>query len=96
MQPAHKPIVVVPARNEEDRLPAMLAALMRQTVLASLPDPLDVVVVLNNTDDQSEALAEQAVAAEPQLRLAIVNVQFPPRAGSCRICSQAGHGHRQW
>ncbi len=72
------PIVAIPARNEESLLPSLLAALSRQTVLAALPEPLDIIVVLNNTDDASGMVARQAVRGLSRLRLTVLDVHFPP------------------
>ena len=72
------PIVAIPARNEESLLPRLLEALSRQTVLADLPQPLDIIVVLNNTDDQSGMVARQAVRGASKLRLTVLDVLFPP------------------
>jgi GT2 family glycosyltransferase len=75
--PAGLPIVVIPARNEEALLPRLLSALSRQTVLATLPKPLDVVLVLNNTDDRSGEAATLAAVRLPCISLTLENVHFP-------------------
>jgi hypothetical protein len=67
----------VPARDEEARLPRLLAALARQTVHRRLGAPLDVVIVVNNTTDGSVAVAEAVAAVHPQLRLAVAEVAYP-------------------
>ncbi|WP_370194596.1 MULTISPECIES: glycosyltransferase family 2 protein [Aurantimonas] len=72
----YRPIVAVPARNEEERLPALLRALAEQSWLAGTGRQLDVVIVLNNTDDRSRAAAE-AAAAGTMLRLHLVECLFP-------------------
>jgi GT2 family glycosyltransferase len=76
--PAGLPIVAIPARNEEALLPRLMGALSRQTVLASFPKPLDVVIVLNNTDDRSSEAATWAAARLPRLCLTLKDVHFPP------------------
>lgn len=70
------PVVVVPARNEEALLPKLLRALSRQTILTRLREPLEIVVVLNNTDDGSGLAARHAVSGSRQLRLTMVEVHF--------------------
>ncbi|MEF2552652.1 glycosyltransferase [Aurantimonas sp. A2-1-M11] len=72
----HLPIVAVPARNEEERLPALLRSLADQSWIARCGQFLDVVLVLNNTDDRSRAAAE-AAAAGTRLRLHVVECLFP-------------------
>ncbi|RST87720.1 glycosyltransferase [Aquibium carbonis] len=79
------PVVVVPARNEEALLPKLLRALSRQTILTRFREPLEIVVVLNNTDDGSGLAARHAVAGLPQLRLTMVDVHFP--AGQAHVGS---------
>lgn len=81
------PIVVVPARNEEALLPKLLRALARQTILTRLDEPLEIVVVLNNTDDGSGPIAGRTVAGLPRLRLTLLDVRFRPEqahVGSAR------------
>ncbi len=83
-----RPVIAVPARNEEARLPRLISALSRQTVLACLSAPLPVILALNNTTDRSRAVAREAVKqAGDALRLIIVEARFAtPRAhaGSAR------------
>ena len=79
------PIVAVPVKNEERRLPALLAALAHQAGAGQRPLP--VVVVLNNCSDGSLAAARAASLAWPALRIEAVAVDFPPAAahvGSAR------------
>ena len=61
------PVVVIPARNEEALLPRLLGALSRQTVLARQSEPLEVVIVLNNSDDRSLQAATAAVGQMPRI-----------------------------
>lgn len=72
------PVVAIPARDEEALLPRLIAALGRQTVLARLTSPLEVIVVLNNTADGSRRAAEAAAELAPRLRLTIEDVVYPP------------------
>lgn len=80
-----RPLVVcVPARNEARRLPVLLDALARQSVSA----PVNVALCVNNTADDSVAMAEAAAArADGRLRLRIAQRDFPAHlahAGSAR------------
>lgn len=75
----HHPVVAVPARNEVERLPALLEALARQTWLKRHGRRLDVVVVLNNCDDGSVEVAATARSLYPALRLEVIDVELPPR-----------------
>lgn len=72
------PIVVIPARNEEALLPSLLEALTRQTILTRLFDQLEIVIVLNNTDDRSAHVANLALAGMSQIRLTVLDVHLPP------------------
>lgn len=75
---ARQPVVVVPARNEEALLPRLLEALSRQTLLRRLPKPLDVVILLNNTDDRSSEIVTSVAARMPGIRLTVSDVRLPP------------------
>lgn len=80
------PVVTVPARNEEERLPRLLSALNQQTILSGL-GAVEVVIVLNNTQDGSMRVLERAAGCCPRLRLDVVDVTFPPglaHVGSAR------------
>ena len=68
-----KPIVAVPARNEKQRLPALLGSLAEQTGLA---EPLTVIIVLNNSTDGSPAVITDATRRWPQLKITFVDVTF--------------------
>ena len=50
--------VIIPARDEEDNLPALLASLARQD-----PRPAEVIVVDDNSTDQTAAVARRCGAA---------------------------------
>lgn len=94
------PVIAVPARNEEKRLPLLLAALARQT----WPKRLPVVIVLNNCTDGSLVAVTAAAAAFPQLAVEILDVTFAPaeaHVGSARrlaldtalaLCPDPGSG----
>lgn len=71
----HRPIVAIPARNEEERLPQLLHALAHQKGISrgiSLP----VVVILNNCTDRSAAVAAAEAARSPLLAIDIIEVEF--------------------
>ena len=70
------PIVAVPARNEAQRLPSLIAALGQQTWLAERSRRLRVVIVLNNCDDASAAVVSAAAAFYPGLLLNIIETKF--------------------
>lgn len=76
--------VCVPARNEADRLPVLLDALAAQ----DWPNPVPVVVGINNTTDDSLAGIEAArLRHAARLDLHVVQADFPPElahAGSAR------------
>ena len=71
-----RPVVAIPAKNEEALLPRQIAALGRQTVLDHLPGPLEVIIVLNNTTDRSFIAAQAAAVLAPRLRLTIEDVSY--------------------
>ncbi len=77
-------VVCVPARDEAERLPRLIAALASQ----DWPSPLPVVVALNNTTDASrEVLDGLSSRRHDQLVLHIDEAVFPPElahAGSAR------------
>jgi hypothetical protein len=82
-----EPIVCVPAKNEADRLPCLMQALHRQTWLNAYKKPLRTVLILNNCNDESYAVATRVARALPRLALHIVEVKFPPsnaHVGSAR------------
>lgn len=82
-----EPIVCVPAKNEAERLPCLMQALHRQTWLNAYKKPLRTVLVLNNCNDESYAVATRVAQGLPRLALHIVEVKFPPpnaHVGSAR------------
>ncbi|MFD1704638.1 glycosyltransferase [Methylopila henanensis] len=67
----------MPARDEAERLPRLLAALASQ----DWPGPLPVVVALNNTSDGSRAIVERFAAEhDGALTLHLDEQTFPPGA----------------
>jgi glycosyltransferase involved in cell wall biosynthesis len=81
------PIIAIPARNEEDRLPALLRSLRDQTWFAVRGRRLNVVVVLNNCDDTSAKVAIREAAFHPNLFLDLIKIDFPAQeahVGSAR------------
>lgn len=78
MQPLDRirtPVIAVPARNEARMLPRIVASLAAQDWLDG-GRQLDVVVVLNNCNDTSRAVLEQAVRCHPGLVLHLLDVQL--------------------
>ena len=70
------PIVAVPAKNEAERLPALLNALARQTWIERHERPLRVVLALNNCSDGSASVARAFEGTESRLSLTIEEVVF--------------------
>lgn len=85
---AWTPAVAVPARNEAERIPALLRSLADQSWLDGAPGRrLPVCLVLNNTTDDSLAVAQHCAAGHPQLDVQLATVVFPParaHVGSAR------------
>ena len=72
-------VVCVPARDEAERLPALIASLGAQTGFT--PDaPLGLVIVANGCTDETAAVARTAAAAHPGLSLHLVEATLPPDA----------------
>lgn len=69
------PVVAVPARNEAERLPALLQSLAQQTWLRQ-GRQLTVVIVLNNCADASAAVLHEAGRRHPDLDVVGVDVAF--------------------
>jgi hypothetical protein len=102
MKTSDFPVVAVPARNEEKRLPRLLSALARQSYAAR--HRLPVVIVLNNCTDDSWAATAAAASSHPELAVEVIDVSFPPaeaHVGSARrlaldtalsICPSVDHG----
>ncbi len=70
------PVVAIPARNEAERLPALMRGLARQSWLRH-GRRLPVVVVLNNCTDTSAAVLREAAAADAALDVVAMDVVFP-------------------
>lgn len=79
--------VCIPARDEEDRLPRLLAALASQSVGGLVP----VAICLNNCmDGSAAAVAEAALRHAGRLMIAVDELTFPPErahAGSARAAA---------
>ncbi|WP_160000039.1 glycosyltransferase family 2 protein [Roseomonas sp. 18066] len=81
-------VVCVPARDERAMMPRLLACLAAQR---GAP-PFGVLLLANNCRDGTAAAARQAAAALPDLRLRILEQEFPPglaHAGSARRAAMA-------
>ncbi|KQT53131.1 hypothetical protein ASG43_19315 [Aureimonas sp. Leaf454] len=70
-----RPVVAVPARDEEQRLPLLLSALDGQSWCRA-GDRLDVVVVLNNGEDDTRGVVERGLARWRNLAIDLVEVRF--------------------
>lgn len=80
------PVVAVPARNEAERIPALVEALGRQSWLRH-GRRLPVVVVLNNCTDRSAEALATAAARHDALDITALDVGFSPvdaHVGSAR------------
>ncbi|MBD0415269.1 glycosyltransferase [Oryzicola mucosus] len=78
MSASFVPVVAIPAKNEQVLLPRLIAALARQTALSKLHHPLQVVLVINNSDDGSLATALEAARRHTAtLQLTIRCLDFP-------------------
>lgn len=80
--PALRAIVVLPARNEASHLPASLAALAAQVDADGTPldgSLFEVLLLANNCDDASAAVARRFAATQPGLRLHVVEASLPPQ-----------------
>ncbi|MEN3794840.1 glycosyltransferase [Fulvimarina sp. MAC3] len=71
-----QPVVAVPAKDEEERIPRLIRALSSQTWLAAEDRSLDIVIVLNNTADRSRNAIEDA-ALGTRLRVHLVDLKLP-------------------
>ncbi|SNR85007.1 glycosyltransferase [Hymenobacter mucosus] len=73
-------IVVIPAKDEAENLPATLAALAAQTTLEGQPLPVgfyEVLVLANNCTDNTAAVVRQAAIRWPQLAIHVGEVRLP-------------------
>lgn len=69
------PVVAIPARNEEERLPRLIEALSRQSWTKG-GRRLPVTVVMNNCTDGTAQAAESAGQRYPNLRLDLVQIEY--------------------
>ena len=79
--PDMRACVVVPARNEETTLPALIAALADQRDLQGIalhPDSYEVILLLNNCTDRTAAVGAALRAQYPRHHLHLVEISFPP------------------
>ena len=72
------PVIAIPARNEGERLPALLDALGNQSRVKNGGQRLPVIVVLNNCTDNSSVVAAEAAGKHETLDVEVVQVAFPP------------------
>ncbi len=89
--PALRVSVVVPVRDEEEALPAALAALAHQIDAQGVPlDPAcyEVLVLANNCRDSSAALARRFGRHRPCFALHVVEATLPP------LCANIGTARR--
>lgn len=90
--PALRSCVVIPARNEETSLPALVAALAGQRDLGGRPldpDGYEVVFLLNNCDDRTAAVGAALRREYPRLALHLAEVVFPPEQAHVGKARQA-------
>jgi len=71
------PAIAVPARNEEQRLPGLIAALGGQDWLSG-GRRLPVVIVLNNCIDNSREAVLDTAAHFPALQIDLIDMHLPP------------------
>jgi hypothetical protein len=79
--PALVASIVIPAKNEAETLPATLSALASQLDLegkALTPALFEIIVLANNCEDATAAVARQFAAVHPALAVHVVEVQLPP------------------
>ncbi|MDZ4372801.1 MAG: glycosyltransferase family 2 protein [Phenylobacterium sp.] len=75
-----RPVVAIPVRNEEERLPALIAALAAQTWGRRTAERLCVSLVLNNCTDGSLGVVRRTAAAFPEVNLHVTNVTWRSNA----------------
>ncbi|MBD8554007.1 glycosyltransferase [Rhizobium sp. CFBP 8762] len=85
--PRYTPVVAIPAKNEEVRLPLLLRALNRQSHSSLWALPLRVILVLNNTTDTSASVVSALTDEFRHLDIRMVQIDFSPdmaHVGSAR------------
>lgn len=84
--------ILVPARNEESNIRACLEGLLRQRYPV-----FEVVVLDDDSTDETAAIIERMATEEPQLRL-VRGADLPPGwGGKAHACWQlAGHARGEW
>jgi len=80
--PRLRAVVVVPARDEAERIAACLRALARQEALA--PESYEAIVVLDGCTDATEAIAVEIARETPALRLHTVELPVSRGVGRAR------------
>jgi hypothetical protein len=78
---ALRAVVAVPAKQEAERLPALIAALADQRDRAGRrlpPDAFDILLFVNNSADDSAAVARRLQRTHPSLRLHVAEATLPP------------------
>ena len=88
-------VVVVPARNEQDKIGACLSALAQQTIS---PEAFETILVADACEDRTEAVAR---ATAPAHGLTLTVLEGPgggsgPRAGSGWTRPPAGSHPSAW
>ena len=82
--------VVIPAYNEEGRLPSTLARV--SSFLAARGQPYEVLVVVNGSTDHTEDVAKSAAERDPNLRLLLTSQRGKGRA--VKMGALEAHGER--
>lgn len=80
VSPACEAIVIIPARDEREALPDALAALAGQLDLCGRPldrRRFEVIVLANNCQDDTSAVAQRTAARHPGLALHVVDLALP-------------------
>jgi hypothetical protein len=70
------PIIAIPARNEAQRIPALIDSLGQQSWLGAKGRRLHVVIALNNCTDNSRSVATWAAGNHPALIVNLIEVEF--------------------
>lgn len=86
-----KPVIAIPARNEEARLPRVLDALERQRLPKE--DRLSVLLLINNSTDGSAELATELAAGLEQVDLTVRVVTFTPHVATVGMARRTAMEH---